>query len=311
MITRRRFLAESAGAVGLVLYAPAILNGSSSASAPHIEFPSGARERIAVASYPFRDFVASAGEKSAGKMDLKDFAAHVRSKFDIHHIEPWSAHFTSTDAAYLQQLRSAVEKAGSSIVNIAVDGEDSPYASDAAERQRAVTFRKQWVDVAVAVGSPSVRTNIPPAKDSKPDLSRLSESLRAIVEYASSKNIVVNLENDNPDSEDPLFLVQVIDKVNSPWLHALPDFANTLTHFDEQHAYKGIDEMFGRAYNICHVKETEVPDNGKAVHVDMDRTFGFLKQHHYRGYCSIEWDSPGDPYQGTQDLIKQTVAHVS
>jgi len=38
------------------------------------------------------------------------------------------------DKAYLEELLAAVEKAGGAIVNIAVDGERSPYAADSAER---------------------------------------------------------------------------------------------------------------------------------------------------------------------------------
>lgn len=308
-ITRRTFLSESAALVTAAVAVPSVL--SAATDGPQLKFPSNPRDRIAVASYPFRDFIASPGEKAAGKMDLKDFAAHVRAKFNIRNIEPWSAHFTSLDRTYLEQLRTAVHNAGTAIINIAVDGEDSPYAADKAERDRAIAFRKQWVDAAATVGSPSIRTNIPSAKDSQPDVARLADSLHAVIEYASSKNVVVNLENDNPASEDPFFLVKVIDKVNSPWLHALPDFGNTLAHFDAQHAYAGVDAMFARAYNICHVKETEVPEGGKPVHVDLPRTFGFLKQHHYRGYCSMEWDSPGDPYAGTNTLIANTLKYLS
>src|SRR5579859_6929587 len=123
-----------------------------------------------------------------------------------------------------------------------------------------ITSTKKWIDAAAVIDSPSVRTNIPPAKDSKPDVERAAKSLKLVAEYAATKNIVVNLENDNPASEDPFFLVKVIEQVNSPWLHALPDFANTLAAFEEEYAYKGIDAMFGKAYNISHVKETEVGD---------------------------------------------------
>jgi sugar phosphate isomerase/epimerase len=156
-----------------------------------------------------------------------------------------------------------------------------------------------------------VRTNIPEAKDSKPDLERAAASLSRVVEYGSSKNVVVNLENDNPASEDPYFLVKLIDKVNSPWLRALPDFANTLANFDEEHAYRGVDAMFAKAYSICHVKEMENGHDGKLVHVDMAKTFGFLKQHGYKGYLSMEFDSPGDPYQGTRELIGKTLQYLS
>ena len=282
-------------------------------SGPHMQFPAAARERIAIASYPFRDFIAGRKDKVAsGKMDLKEFAAHVGAKFNIKKIEPWSEHFRSLEKGYLEELRAAVAKAGGAIVNIAVDGEHSPYAAGAAEREEAIAFSKQWIDAAVAISSPSVRTNIPPAKDSKPDLERAAESLKRVAEYGATKSIVVNLENDNPKSEDPFFLVKVIEKVNSPWLHALPDFANTLAAYEEDYAYKGIDAMFGKAYNISHVKETEVGDGkDKIAHVDLPRTFGIAKQHGYKGYFSMEWDSPGDPYAGTAGLIEKTLNNLS
>jgi len=233
-------------------------------------------------------------------------------KFNIKKIEPWSEHFRSLDKGYLEELRAAVAQAGGAIVNIAVDGEHSPYSADAAERERAIAFSKQWIDVAVAIGSPSVRTNIPPAKGAKPDVERTAESLRRVAEYGAAKNVVVNLENDNPASEDPFFLVKVIEKVNSKWLHALPDFANTLAAYEEEYAYRGIEAMFGHAYNISHVKETEVGDGkDKIAHVDLPRTFGIAKKHAYKGYLSMEWDSPGDPYAGTAGLIEKTLKNLA
>ena len=284
-----------------------------SQNAPRMQFPSAARERIAIASYPFRDFIAGHEDPSESrKMELKDFAAHVSAKFNVRKIEPWSAHFRSLEKPYLEELRAAVAQAHGAIVNIAVDGEHSPYATDRAEREKAVAFSKQWIDVAAIAGSPSVRTNIPPAKDSKPDVDRTAQSLKLVAEYGATKNVVVNLENDNPASEDPFFLVKVIEQVNSPWLHALPDFANTLAAFDENYAYKGIDAMFGRAYNISHVKETEVGDGkDKIAHVDLPRTFAIAKKHGYKGYFSMEWDSPGDPYAGTLGLIEKTLKNLS
>jgi sugar phosphate isomerase/epimerase len=311
--TRRRFLAEAAGSAAGVLFWPGLKTAFAADSGPQMRFPAAPRERIAIASYPFRDFIAGRNDKAgSGKMDLKEFAAHVSAKFNIKKIEPWSEHFRSLEKGYLEELRAAVAKAGGAIVNIAVDGEHSPYAADSAEREKAVAFSKQWIDAAVAIGSPSVRTNIPPAKDSKPDVERTAESLKRVAEYGAVKNVVVNLENDNPVSEDPFFLVKVIEKVNSPWLHALPDFANTLAAFEEEYAYKGIDAMFGKAYNISHVKETEVGDGkDKIAHVDLSRTFAMAQKHGYKGYFSMEWDSPGDPYPGTLGLIEKTLKNLS
>jgi sugar phosphate isomerase/epimerase len=204
-----------------------------------------------------------------------------------------------------------VDKAQGTIVNIAVDGEHSPFALDIAEREQAIAFSKHWINVAATVGSPSVRTNMPPAKDSKPNVDRAADSLLRVVEYASAKNILVNLENDNPLSEDPFFIVKVIEKVNNPWLHSNPDFANTLTTGKTEYAYKGIEAMFGHAYSICHIKAMEADEKGQLVRVDLARTFGILKNSNYKGYCSMEFDSPGDSYQGTADLIEKTLQYLS
>jgi len=305
-----------AGAAGAAVFAGAadelFAGGAKSLGAeigPSVRFPTAPRERLAIASYPFRDFIAGldSPNAAAGKMDIKDFAAHVAANFKVNKIEPWSRHFRSVERGYLDEVHAGVEKVHGLIVDIAADGEHSQYSTDRAERDKAVEFGKQWIDIAAMVGSPSVRTNIPGANGAKPDATLATESLRRVAEHAAVKNVVVHLENDNPVSEDPFFIVEVVEKVNSPWLHALPDFANSLTTGNEEHAYKGIDAMFAHAYGICHIKAMETNDAGQVFKVDMAKTFAMLRAHGYKGYCSMEYDSPGDPYRGTQELIDTTL----
>jgi len=69
--------------------------------------------------------------------------------------------------------------------------------------------------------------------------------------------------------------------------------------------------MFSHAYSISHVKSSETNSKGVTVHVDMARAFGMMRQHGYKGYCSMEWDDAGDPYQKTAELIWQTVQYLS
>jgi len=285
------------------------LAGANTNSNPNLKFPSEPRQRIAIASYPFREFMS--GQRNNGNpIDLNDFPAHIVERFDIHKIEPWGRHFTSLDPKYLEDFRAALDKAGTTVVNIPTYNDYSPYAVDRLEREQAVAFNKKWVDVAVAVGSPSIRSNPRQARGAKPDLGLLAESLTRLVEYAAAKNIVVTLENDNPVNSDPFFMVQVIEKVNSPWLRALPDFGNTLAAKDPDYAYRGLDEMFAHAYCISHVKSSETNRNGITVHVDMAKAFGYMKQHGYKGYCSMEWDDKGDPYLGTEELINTTLRYL-
>lgn len=315
--TRRDFIGKgTVAAVGVSLFPQ--FSGATASAVPSVRFPSAPRDRVSVAAYPFREFIVGWKEENgkstvpaSQRVELKDFAAHVAEKFNVHHIEPWSRVFPSTDPKYLEQFRTAVEKAHSAVVDIAVDAHYSQYSPDAAERERAVASSKDWVDVGAALGSPSIRTHVEDAKDSKPDVGRAADTLARVAEYGAKKNVVVHLENDNPVSEDPFFLVQVIEKVNSPWLRALPDFGNSLAAHDEEFQKRALEAMFAHAYGICHVKDGEVGDDGKATHVDLVEAFGILKKHGYKGYCSIEYDAPGDPYKATAELVEQTVKFLS
>ncbi|MEO6966216.1 MAG: sugar phosphate isomerase/epimerase family protein [Acidobacteriaceae bacterium] len=278
-------------------------------SGPHIQFPTEPHERIAVSSYPFRNFMS--GQTNGGRsVDLKDFPALVVERFQIHKIEPWSKHFTSVDPKYLEELRMALDKAKSTVVNIPVDSDLNPFAANGSERERGIAFNKKWVDVAVAIGSPSIRPGLGHARDPETSLERVAESTARLVEYASTKNIVVTLENDSIKSSDPFFVVKVIQKVNSPWLRALPDFGNTLAATAPDYAYRGLDAMFQHAYCITHVKSSETNGKGITVHVDMAKAFGILKRNNYKGYCSMEWDDRGDPFVETEKLIKTTLRYL-
>jgi sugar phosphate isomerase/epimerase len=296
------------------LLLPALARAS--ASQPNVSFPTNPRDRIAVASYPFRDFIApgdyaTAALKSTPKMEIAEFAAHINQRFHINKIEPWSAHFRSLDPEYLSDFRSALDRTKASVVNIAVDGEHSFYAPDPAERERAVAANKQWIDAAVTLGSPSIRTHIAPADHQPPNLERTSDTLQRIAEYAATRNVVVHLENDDGVTEDPFFLVKVIEKVNSPWLRGLPDFGNSLMHLPPENAYAGLDAMFSYSYGICHVKGSESTEKGAVVSVDLTYAFGIVKKSGYRGYLSMEYDDVGDPYRGTDQLIQKTLQFLA
>jgi sugar phosphate isomerase/epimerase len=111
-----------------------------------------------------------------------------------------------------------------------VDTHDSPYSNDREERERVIAHSKKWIDVAVTLGSPSVRTNIARAKDAKPDVDRIAERLQQVVAYASSKNIVVHLENDDPVNEDPFLLVRVVKQGDSHGCACFPISATRWLH---------------------------------------------------------------------------------
>ena len=313
-LTRRTFLeSASALAVGNLIASAVSIAGASDAQ-PHIAFPNAPRDRIAIASYPFRAYIDCPGNRDRNStlpgMDLTQFPAEVAKKFAIHSIEPYSPHFRSLDSEYLAKFRQELAKANSKVVNIAVSTEASFYDADPAARAKSVASAKKWVDVAVAIGSPGIRTHIRPAKNAKPNLQQTIDSLREVVAYAAGKNVVVTLENDDLVSEDAFFVVKVIEGVHHPYLHALPDFANSMLTGDPDFNYRALQSMFQHAYNICHIKDGE-KDNGKQFDVDLAKSFQILKSSGFRGYCSMEFDAPDDPYAPTTKLVEQTLHYLS
>lgn len=326
-LSRRAFLEKaSALAAGGVL-----LNGAQSAlgarrpdrpavAEPHVTFPTTPRDRIAVSSYPFRAYIHSPAGRNRGagasnpniqKMELTDFPAEVVKKFNVTHIEPNSRHFMSTDPAYLDTFNDALAKAGVKVANIAVDGRGSFYDPDPTIRAGAITNAKNWVDVAVHVGSPSIRAHVSASRNSDPDVDRAADSLKQVADYGVTKNVVINLENDDPKSEDAFFVVKVLEAVNNPYLHALPDFANSMLNGDADFNYRALQAMFQHAYCICHVKDGETDDHGQLVTIDIKKSFDILKSSGYRGFCSMEFDATGDPYAATTKLIEQTLQYLS
>jgi sugar phosphate isomerase/epimerase len=288
------------------------------AAAPNMRFPTAPRDRLAVASWSFREYLdtpENRAKKSHGNlMDLKQFPAMVADRYNIHNIEILGQHMPSTTPAYLKELRAAVERAGSHVVDLPAGGDASLYDPDAGKRALAVEDGKKWIDVAIALDCPSVRLNISGAKGVKPGLDEsvalTAEGLGAIAQYGASRNVVVNLENDDPEVEDAFFIVKVIDRVKSPWLRALPDFCNSMLKGDEKFNYDAVTAMFQRAYNIAHLKDSEV-DNGKVYRVDLARTFAIAKASGFKGYYSAEFEGEGEAYAGVAKLIDVGIKYLS
>ena len=114
----------------MVVASGALCRGFAGATAsPTVKFPTDTRERIAIASYPFRDFIVGGEKKPVSPaIHLKDFAAHVNEKFGVRKIEPWTGHFGSTDSKYLEQFREALEKSKGFVANMYEEWGGAPGA---------------------------------------------------------------------------------------------------------------------------------------------------------------------------------------
>jgi sugar phosphate isomerase/epimerase len=299
-LNRRHFLGAS-------LAFTASLRGAS----PSRKFPKEPRKRLAVATYPFRSVVRVYGRKfdnSAARMSLAEFGGTIPDQFTVHGIEPWSAHFESTETEYIKDLRQSFDQAGLFVANIPCDVRVNLCGSDSERAQALETYGK-WIDVALLLGSPSIRVHVPPVRNST-DLSCAVDGLKELAAAGARKRIVIDLENDAPATEPPDRVLKVIEAVNSPYLRACPDFCNSRQLGDERFNAAALTALFPHAYNISHVKDVEF-HGGKTLTVDLSEIFQIARNANYRGYFSMEFSGRGDPYAETKRLIQASIQNLS
>jgi sugar phosphate isomerase/epimerase len=314
--TRRDFLKQVATLAGACCIAVEDLAQSSNLGRhPDLNFPTRPRDRLAVTSWPFRAYIespANPGRKpSVPGMDIKEFPAMVVEKFAVYNVNPLLNHFPSTDSTYLESFREAVAKARSHIVDLGLPGRCFA-TTDTTIADAAVRDGCKWIDIAAAIGSPSVRQHLSAQPGQPPDLDAAAINLARLADYGSKRNVVVNLENDNPTEEDPFFIVKAVEKVDNAWLRTLPDFGNSIVAYGEEGNEKAVAAMLKHAFNMCHVKGMLQPDGDKTYYVDLKRMFKMARQSSYRGYFSMEFDTNGgDPFAGTTKLIDETLKYLS
>ena len=320
-INRRKLLGAGAAFCAMKFFEGPALAAETSHTKPHIKFPADPRARIAISVWAFRSIIDAPlndeRDQKLHAMDMKDFGAYVREKFNVVNIEPYNRYFRSLEPAYLDQFRDALEKSGTHAVNLAADMETSYFdanvgtqAKPASEIMKSmgasVAEAKKWIDVAGAIGSPSVRTSMSSTK-SAPNLDLAAELLKRVADYAASKEVIVHLENDNLVYEDAFFIEKLVRKVNHPYVHTLPDFGNSYGSGDPDFAARAIKALFPLAYAISHVKPSSFTAQGKEVQVDIPGAFAAAKAAGYKGYFSMEYEGKEEIHAATAKLINESL----
>jgi sugar phosphate isomerase/epimerase len=297
-MNRREFIEKMSAAGAVACAAGSYSFAVANAQSPHVNFPTDPRRLLAISAWAIRFLIdAPQNDERDPKlpaMDMKDFGAYVSEKFKVTNIEPYNGYFRT------------LEKSGTRAVNIAADMDTSYFDADAATRAKSVAEAKKWIDVAVAIGAPSVRTSMSSVKN-PPNLDHATESLKPVADYAASRNVVVHLENDNLVYEDAFFIEKIVRKVNHPYVRALPDFGNSYGSGDPAFAARAVKALFPLAYAISHVKPTATTQQGKEMQVDLAANFAAAKAANYKGYFSMEYEGKEEIHAATARLIDQSL----
>lgn len=309
-LTRLAGGAAATGLTGSVSNVPGAAPGQASSATATRRL-----SRTAVSTWSLHNYFSSTRDQNftlPGKMlELLDFPEMIADRYQVHHLEFCAPHLTSTEPGYLQELKSRLAKARSQVTNMPVDIEEiwtGGGLSDPDQRVRnnAVSAAKKWIDIAVTIGSKSVRCD--PGKMKADDLAPTIESYKALAAYGTSQGIHVIVENHGGvGSEHPEELVKLFQGVNSSFFGALPDFANFP---DEPTRERGLNLLLPYARIVCHAKGLEFDASGDETKFNFPNCMAIAKKVGFKGIYSVEYEGPGDPYEGVQKVLDELLKYM-
>ena len=271
-------------------------------------------DRVGISSWSFHNFFSTTLDDKLPKLskswDLREFPAMIADRYHVHQLEMVAPHFESTKLTYVREVKSRLERAHSHLVNIPVDipelsakgGLSDP---DSKIRETAITACAKWMDIAQELGAKSVRCD--PGDMNRADLSITISSYKKLAAYAATKNLYVIIENHGGvGSEHPEDLVKVFQGVGQH-CGALPDMGNFP---DEATRQRGLPLLYPYAPTVSHAKGLEFDEHGVERAFDFPRAMQASKRAGFKGVYSIEYEGPGDPYTGVQNVVNELVKYL-
>lgn len=266
-MNRRTFLSSAA--------APALLAGQPSSGA----LPKRARLKPALCAYSFRQDLQS---KKRSYEDL------VRScvEWDVDGLDMTVYWVPSTDPAWLHSLRRLAYRCGIEIYSIAIRTQLTK--PDRAARDAEVENIRKWVDAAAHLGAGHIRVfggNVPNTATEEQAVPWVIDCLQRGAEIAGSRGILLGLENHGGICTRAERILEIVRKVNSPWVGVNLDTGNFRSR-----AFEQMQMCLPDAVNV-QVKSEMTYDDGKRGPQDWDRVVKLIAAGGYKGYLSLEYEA--------------------
>lgn len=257
---------------------------------------------------------------------LLELPALVKANLGLDAIEICQFHIPEKTEDYLMRLKSALDDAAMSVVNIPIDV-GNIADPNAGYREEDLVEIEEWIVAAASLGSKMVRVNAgSPLGGTDVPVEITVESLRRLARFADSRGIRLLIENHGGRSSDPDFLIQLLDAVGPP-LRALLDVGNFepmmsvgVARFQGKEPPKNLD--FTPQYaaiarvapyaGLLHAKTHDFDENGRPLELDVVRALRIVRDSGYSGAISIEYEGrSGNCWENslrTRALIEEAFA---
>ena len=256
-----------------------------------------------------------APELLQGKFQILDFPRIIRNDYNISGAEYWSIAFLGKekDNEFIKSLRNNSKEFGVDNLIILVDNIDiqtmksgpSLASSIKTERDSAIDFHKQWVEVAKEIGCHSIRVNLRSKEDdNKKILDNSSKSLHELIEFSKNYKINIVVENHGGITGDADWMVDLMENINSKYLGTLPDFGSSnfcvnkgeldlegITNRCENQydKYDGVKKLMPYAKGVS-AKSHNFNEEGEELSTDFSRMIKIISESDYDGYITIEYE---------------------
>jgi len=256
------------------------------------------RFHIGIQEYTFNRWLKS------GKLNHLDYPALVKKELGISHVEYWNRPFEGkhTDKKYVGELTTRTRNDGIQNVLILVDEKHELDHADKLERDKSIDLHKAWIDCAEQLGCLAIRVNCRMGGDPKDNLNRAVDGVGRLCEYAKDTSVKVVIEPHGRNSQDPDWLVAVMNALNHSHAGILPDFNN----FGKYDRYDAVKKTLPFAPAVC-AKALKFDKEGNEMNTDFERMLKIVYDSEYSGVISIEFEGHDiDPITGsrmTKELI--------
>lgn len=291
-MNRRTFLQLGGAALASSIYLPDVVWAG----------PKNPMKRIGLTTVTFRGRFRATRFKDlpvGRELTLRQVPEFFADRFKLHNLEFWSRHFESKSASYLKDLRKAVAKTRSTLINIQLDEPESLQMANAdeAKRQKTLSCAKEWLDICTSVGSKAIRVNTGAGS-----METCIRSFKEINQYAVKKGVTLLVENHGGLSSNPENLVRIIKEVGGDNIRSLPDFGN----YPPDKRYGGLKKIMPHAYQIS-AKAMAFNEKMEHISYDLRRCMKIAKEGGFKGIYSIEqWEGktrPLDYYEKVTDWM--------
>lgn len=269
---RRSFLTAAAAAAATPLYAKP-------------------RLRTAICAYSFR-------KELQGKTLTYEDLVRRCVDWDVDGLDLTVYWFPSTGPEFTLPMRRLAYKLGVELYSISVRSELT--RAEPEKRDAEVASLEKWVDVANALGASHIRVfggTVPKGSTEDQAVPWVVECLKRASDKAAKTGVILGLENHGGITTRAERIIEIVKKVDSPWVQVNMDTGNFRSDVFQQ-----IDMVLPYAANV-QVKVEMAGDDGKRVKQDWAKIVEMLAKAEYKGYLALEYEAAEPALQAVPALM--------